>query len=994
MAKRAYGKRRKGISIAAGLVALSLVAQVAPATVLPTQPAVASAAENENATPETPVADGAPIDADGIASGVVTKMDQLGDYKWVNDQRKNTHGGMVGGRLFSPGTGDFSTVGDGNERLTGYAVYSQWMDEDGAVSPVYKAQTHKLPGTSGGDGSYVFHYPNWTDGNGKEHTFNAKPMKVKIRLWIAPGQEGPGGQELKTIRQAPGVQPGFMNEGDGGVGMWSNVPESFQYTGIFTYEPPSEEMYAKEGDPRFHVDKKGWGGSFGEEDKNSVSGSVWWETGASEAPLSTITFPQSTSENFAKNGSARVVTSVLTDEGVAAFSQINKLPRAERVKKQKELLRANPKYIAETVAAETDAQGRYYARFNTKNWDNKYLYQFVQVNRDGKWVTQPAYSSYIVPMYGDPTKMMNIPQTWQDVRHSWTAMHFGLVRQPTENDLNISESIVKAGDKVTPNISAYVYEGEEAYVQWFDGNGNAIDLSGNKGEQKIPVTGGHNIANPFDAATITIPNAKTLQKSGNTTFTARLYVNGKLVDADSVSVNKEPKTAVEGNPKKVDRTDKKQSTGLKIVNKDGDTEVSAVDANGKKIPVTVNDKTGEISVTPGTDAKGPIKVTVKDPDLKDGESTYEVPVTSDSDENTPEGKDVTVKVGETPKAEDAIKNKDALPKGTTFKFEKAPDTSKEDTVPAKVIVTYPDGSTDVVDTNVIVTKDPTAADTNTPEGKDVTVKVGETPKAEDAIKNKDALPKGTTFMFEKAPDTSKEDTVPAKVIVTYPDGSTDEVTTTINVKDPDKVTQPTIIISNDEKTISGKTDPGAEVTVTIPGVKDPVKVIADENGNYKVEVPEGTTLKDGDTVKVTAKVEGKGEASNWAKISKSETSDSSIDGLTQDEANKCVGASAASAIPLLLLTPIALGLAMDNQQVKDLTAGFGKQLEDINTGIQKTLGIYNPELAQQFKVQVAPHLQNLVLAAGFVASIALLAGVAATQCVPGGGSSDNTTAQQ
>lgn|GEM_PF-1887609 len=110
----------------------------------------------------------------------------------------------------------------------------------------------------------------------------------------------------------------------------------------------------------------------------------------------------------------------------------------------------------------------------------------------------------------------------------------------------------------------------------------------------------------------------------------------------------------------------------------------------------------------------------------------------------------------------------------------------------------------------------------------------------------------------------------------------------------------------------------------------------------------------------------------------------------------CVGASADSAIPLLLLTPIALGLAMDNPQVKDLTAGFGKTLEDINTGIQKTLGIYNPALAQQFKVQVAPHLQNLVLAAGFIASIGLLAGVAASQCtVPteGGLSSDKNADQ-
>ena len=173
---------------------------------------------------------------------------------------------------------------------------------------------------------------------------------------------------------------------------------------------------------------------------------------------------------------------------------------------------------------------------------------------------------------------------------------------------------------------------------------------------------------------------------------------------------------------------------------------------------------------------------------------------------------------------------------------------------------------------------------------------------------------------------------------------------------------------------------------------DGAKVVIGKDGKVTVTVPDGTkpgkyvveiTDKDGNKIgELPITVVDKG------------TAEGSIPGLTEEQARVCVGASAASAVPLLLLTPIALGLAMDNQQVKDLTAGFGKQLEDINTGIQKTLGIYNPELAQQFKVQVAPHLQNLVLAAGFVASIALLAGVAADQCVPGGGSSDNTSSQK
>lgn len=98
----------------------------------------------------------------------------------------------------------------------------------------------------------------------------------------------------------------------------------------------------------------------------------------------------------------------------------------------------------------------------------------------------------------------------------------------------------------------------------------------------------------------------------------------------------------------------------------------------------------------------------------------------------------------------------------------------------------------------------------------------------------------------------------------------------------------------------------------------------------------------------------------------------------------CVGASAASAVPLLLLLPVALGLVGNVPEVRGIAEGFGKQVEDINTGIQKTLGIYNPELAVAFKNNVAPHLQNAVLGAGFLAAIGLLAGVAATQCAPGG----------
>ena len=786
--------------IAAGLVALSLIMQVTPAITTPVDPVGPAVAAAQEAS--------APIDADGIASGAITNMDQLADPALIEKKRGENHGGLVGGRLYAPTTGDFSTVGQGNERLTGYTVYSQWMDEDGAVSPVYKAETHDIPGNAGGAGSYVFHYPNWTDANGKEHVFNAKPYDVRIRMWIAPGQTGPGGGELFTIRQAPGVQPGFMNNADGGAGMWSNIPQSFTFTGIFTYEGPSDVMYAKEGDPRFHVDTKGVSSGWDASDKGAVTGKVWWETGRGDT--GNLGFPNSTGENFAKKGDARVITSILTDDGVAAFTEVNSLPPSERLKKQQELLKAHPEYIAETVAAETDENGTYFARFNKKDFDNKYLYQFVQVKRGGKWVTQPAYASYQAPMYGDPTKLMNIPQLWKDARHNWTAMHFALVHQPTENMLQIDPEIGKEGDRLIPKIATYANPGEDAYVQWYNSKGEPIKLDGSKGEEKIPVSGGHNLANPLEEATLTVPEV-----TEDDTYNARLIYNGAIVGADSVAVA--PKTKVEGAPKEVEPTDTAQDTGLKVVHLDKDTKVTAEDEDGNAIPVAV-DSDGRVSVTPGTNVDGPITLTVVDPDLRYGKVVYEIPVRghakgkddnnsdrTNADTYDPKAKDQMVEMGMLPRAEDSIANLKDLPRGTKVSFRYPVDTSRPGDMLAQVIVTYPDGSFEEVPVVVRVQERMILSREFDPKYDDRSfVKQGEqTTIPAPSTRDGRRLPAGTKF--EKGeyspnwaavnPEDGSITVIPApdvapgehtiQVIVTYPDGSSDVVLTSIEVIDPD-----------------------------------------------------------------------------------------------------------------------------------------------------------------------------------------------------------------
>ena len=155
-----------------------------------------------------------------------------------------------------------------------------------------------------------------------------------------------------------------------------------------------------------------------------------------------------------------------------------------------------------------------------------------------------------------------------------------------------------------------------------------------------------------------------------------------------------------------------------------------------------------------------------------------------ADKNTPVAKDQTVKPGDQPNAKDSIGNVGDLPEGTKFDYKTPVDTTTEGEKDATVVVTYPDGSKDEVPVKVIV-KDPrTDADKNTPVAKDQTVKPGDQPNAKDSIGNVGDLPEGTKFEYKTPVDTTTEGEKDATVIVTYPDGSKDEVPVKVIVKDP------------------------------------------------------------------------------------------------------------------------------------------------------------------------------------------------------------------
>ena len=211
----------------------------------------------------------------------------------------------------------------------------------------------------------------------------------------------------------------------------------------------------------------------------------------------------------------------------------------------------------------------------------------------------------------------------------------------------------------------------------------------------------------------------------------------------------------------------------------------------KKEPdtATPGEKEGVVEVTypDGSKDEVPVKVTVTPKKTPDNEN-YQ-----------PEYPSATGKPGDSVTLEPKDKTGKQIPDGTKYKVKDGSDITVDentgkatvkipadkkpgDVIEGKVTVTYPDGTTDEVPVKVTVKEKPTDADTHEPKGKDQTVKTGETPKAEDSIANIPDLPKGTKFEFESPVDTTTPGDKTAKVKVTYPDGSKDEVTVTIHVE--------------------------------------------------------------------------------------------------------------------------------------------------------------------------------------------------------------------
>ncbi|WP_181377468.1 YPDG domain-containing protein [Pseudoglutamicibacter cumminsii] len=393
----------------------------------------------------------------------------------------------------------------------------------------------------------------------------------------------------------------------------------------------------------------------------------------------------------------------------------------------------------------------------------------------------------------------------------------------------------KDGNDVTPPEGTTFGPGENAP--------DGVTIDENTGEITVTIP---EDAKPGDK--ITVPVEVTYPDGSKNNVDVTVTVEEP--DAPDTKQNEEFEPGYEdgsgkpGDEVKIDEPTFKDKDGNDVTPPEGTTFGPGEDAPDG---VTVDENTGEITVTIPEDAKPgdkitvPVEVTYPDGSKDNVDVTVTVeepdaPDTKQNEEFEPGYEDGSGKPGSDVKIDEpTFKDKDGKPatpaEGTTFgPGDNAPDgvkidpntgeitvTIPEDAKPGDKItvpveVTYPDGSKDNVDVTVTVNEPDakeTDADNHTPGYEDGSGKPGEDVKIDKPeFKDKDGKvttpPEGTTFgPGEGAPDgvkidentgeitvTIPEDAKPGDKItvpveVTYPDGSKDKVDVTVTVEEPD-----------------------------------------------------------------------------------------------------------------------------------------------------------------------------------------------------------------
>lgn len=814
------------------------------------------------------------ITADAIANGYI---------KSATDATNAAN--TLSGRAWLIDSGTPSTMANGLTPVPeGTPVYMQWVDTDGAVSPIYRASTtNKLSSVDGsqvGPGAYAFDLRQpWVDANGTSHKYRAIDGQY-YRLWINDFTTA-NGNTATMLRQAGGFYPDtFVNSVTGSnLGQFPLIGTNMQRTGIYMSIVPTNNYMTTDN---WIVDNQGplTNPSTTTSVNDFISGKVWIESGAGDYANS-ATGPSFNAPSDVAGEGYQVVMSSLTAEGAKAYdAYVNSLPKDQQTAAARTLLQANPQYISATVTGYTDANGNYTLRFPSGALDLNHVYGYVL---DPKGNLVKSYSAFTTPLFRPADANLSFtPQTApyvRPVRHAWVNVNFAVVGTNLTNinitNFDVTANPAKPGDVAYVDVTTTALSPLPTYVEWRDSAGNVVQRSAQvTTEQQAEAAG-----------TFTIP---TNAKSGEV-YTVYIVSGGNDIAADSLIVQVDQNSATY------------QPTYPTTTVSQGQTLVvnTPLNSDGTALPAGTSYESGNNVPTWATvNADGSITVA---PDATVTPGSYNVPVVV----SYPDGSRETVYAPVTVKAPDAtVYNPTATPVDTPYGTattvdqvtsnvtipgypttgpqpvitlndpSQLPDGTTPRTYEVPVTVTYPDGSQDHTVVTVTVgepqanTYEPTTTPVEKPNGtptttEDITgsVTVPNFPPTGDqpviTVDNPSSLPDGTT-----------PGTVDVPVTVTYPDGSEDHTTVTVTVGEPQANTyEPTTTpVEKPNGTPTTVDDVTGSVTVpNFPPTGDQPVVTVDDPSTLPdgttpgtVEVPVTVTYPDGSqdhtTVTVTTGV--------------------------------------------------------------------------------------------------------------------------------------------
>ncbi|WP_243854540.1 YPDG domain-containing protein, partial [Canibacter zhoujuaniae] len=780
-----------------------------------------------------------------------TYSGQAAKYPDAIESPSNSDGSQtISGQVFVQRYGGFAVDSKNDAKmraipLEGVRVYAQWKEKDGTVSPIYTTTTNAA-------GEYFIKLADFTTAAGKTYHFDADPNLPegeKWRVWADNPDKG-NLTQLANYMNGQFGPPTYTYDTEVHAGIGNDIVTGAHIR--YGLKPQNDAMHnldAVKATPA--ADGAG-----------QVKGQIRWELSKLVAPTGwTGGLIPRYSPNGADVGADNVTVygSYLSDYALskiyaedprtfgsdgkvrdASWNMDNEAKLQDWIRRQI-AAEGKEKWIAETVSAITDNRGRYTLQFSGTYgvaWDNvgnfagptenERFNTVAELPTDGRWATS---GGDVATLGGRTTKHINT--AWVFVS---TNLSDGIaVGTPWMANGYLSETAYNALGAGWANLSLYnginnadmaVYP-DYADFRVSDGEGDLN--SGVPGDVAQTITSG--LPTQF-------VDGKVYQIEWTEAETGRVVATGPLVAAG-------PDGTIPSFPLETDKNLTKTTiynATLYPVNKETSErgEAYAVDSytvvvGHKPIYDEVTGKPGETLTSPvkgfdltTTEEEERISADALDPKLA-AENPFSIPETF----KAPEGWTATIdpKTGEVT----VVPPADAAP-GT------------EITVP--VVVTFADGTTTTGEAKFEITK-PADVDTYQPVYPEVTVNEG-APITVPAPTSDPALPEGTKFEIVNnagipgltvdengaitgtAPNVDSDTPYVVEVKVTYPDGTSETVSVTLNVSD----------VPAEAPKQSDQHDPGYDPATGKSGDTVTVEQTGDKDvpAGTKFEVPENSPV--------------------------------------------------------------------------------------------------------------------------------------------------------